>query len=391
MLFIFLKYSAIAAAVPAVLYVGLLGLLTTTWFQTHAVYLHGIQMTWGKDLDMPEVFGFLHNQVTPFNIKSGGSENLYAWHILLVELYRKHEQQLLSEPSGFASNFNSHLAYKLLRDDPEARLIIHMHGAGGTVGSGYRTPNYRALSAGQPDKMHVLTFDYRGFGRTAGTPSERGLILDAIAVVEWALNTARVAPSRILIFSQSLGTAVNAAIAEHYARDSPAIVFAGHILVAPFVDVPALLSTYKIAGTIPLLSPFPKFPALFSYLRTFIRDKWSTKDRIAEYVRMNEAQGNRYRLAIIHAEDDYDIPWQHTATVFWHAVSVTRPDGITFEDLEKTKTDSKRDLGAAGSLVEWRTDQGMIREEILKYGLHDVIMGNPIVTLAVMRIFDAND
>ncbi|KAK3707922.1 hypothetical protein LTR37_011774 [Vermiconidia calcicola] len=380
MLFILFKYSAIAAAVPATLYVGLLGLLTTTWFQSHAVYLHAIQMTWGKDLDMPEVFGFLHNQVTPFNIKSGGSENLYAWHILPVELYHKHEQQLLSEPSGFTSDFSSHLAFKLLRDDPEARLIIHMHGAGGTVGSGFRTPNYRALSAGQPEKMHVLTFDYRGFGRTPGTPSERGLILDATAVVEWALNTAKVPPSRILLFSQSLGTAVNTAIAEHYARESPAIVFAGHILVAPFVDVPTLVSTYKIAGTIPLLSRLAKFPALFSYLRTFIRDKWSTKDRIAEY-----------RLTIIHVEDDYDIPWQHTPTMFWHAICGTRPEGVSFEDLEKTKSESKRDLGAAGSLVERRTDHGIIREEILKYGLRDVIMGNPIVTLAVLRIFDAND
>lgn len=35
-----------------------------------------------------------------------------------------------------------------------------MHGAGGTVGSGYRVLNYRALSAGHPLKVHVLTFDY---------------------------------------------------------------------------------------------------------------------------------------------------------------------------------------------------------------------------------------
>jgi abhydrolase domain-containing protein 12 len=46
------------------------------------------------------------------------------------------------------------------------------------------------------------------------------------------------------------------------------------------------------------------------------------------------------------------------------------------------------DNGPAGSVVEWKTDYGVIREEILKYGLHDVIMGNSIVTLAVMRMLN---
>lgn len=42
----------------------------------------------------------------------------------------------------------------------------------------------------------------------------------------------------------------------------------------------------------------------------------------------------------------------------------------------------------AGTIVEWKTKNGVIREEILKYGLHDVIMGNPTVSLAVMRMFE---
>ena len=390
MLHLILKYSSIVTATLVVPYIALLAFLTTTWFQAHVVYLHAIQMTWFKDLDVPEMFGFLHNQVTPFNIKSGGSENLYAWHILPEEVYRKHEQQLLGEPSGFVSDFTTRLAFQLLRYDPSARLIIHMHGAGGTVGSGYRVPNYRALSAGQPDKIHVVTFDYRGFGRTPGSPSERGIILDALAVVEWALNVAKISPSRILIFSQSLGTAVNMAVAEHYVHQQPAVVFAGHVLVAPFVDVPTLVSTYSVAGTIPLLTPLAKFPMLFNYLCRYIRDTWSTKDRIAEYVQVNEAQRNDYRLTLIHAEDDYDIPWQHTPTLFWHAVNATQRDHIGFEALEKLKSQTRQDFGAAGSIVEWKTKTGIIREEILNYGLHDVIMGNPVTTLAVMRIFEGD-
>jgi abhydrolase domain-containing protein 12 len=158
-----LKYASISAAVLVALYASLLGLLTTSWFQAHVVYLHRIQMTWFKDLDVPETFGFLHNQATPFSIKSSDGETLYAWHILPVELYRKHELVLIAEPSGFVLDITSRLAFKLFRDDPDARLILHMHGAAGTAGSGYRVPNYRALSAGQPKKIHVLTFDYSRF------------------------------------------------------------------------------------------------------------------------------------------------------------------------------------------------------------------------------------
>lgn len=67
------------------------------------------------------------------------------------------------------------------------------------------------------------------------------------------------------------------------------------------------------------------------------------------------------------------------------------PAGISHQDLEQTKLETRLDLGAAGSVVEWRTDTGVIREEILKKGLHDVIMGYPVVTMAFMRSFYATD
>ncbi|KAK4623563.1 Lysophosphatidylserine lipase ABHD12 [Fulvia fulva] len=385
-----LKYGAIAIGSVGALYLGLLGLLTTSWFQSHVVYLHAIQMTWGKDLDMPEVFGFLHNQVTPFEINSLDGTALYAWHILPVGLYRKNEQTLLGEDSGLVSDFTLRTAFRLLREDPEARLVIHLHGAGGTVASGYRCPNYRALSAGQPEKMHVLTFDYRGFGRSPGTPSERGVILDALSVSDWATNVANIPPDRIVFYSQSLGTAVNMAVAEHYAKQDPPTIFAGHILTAPFVDFPTLVSTYSVAGTIPILGPLARYPTVFTYLKSYIRDKWSTKDRIASYVAAAEANSKSYRITILHAEDDYDIPWTHTPTLFWHAVRATKSMDITFDELEAEKAKRRVDLGGAGNVVEWQTEHGVIREEVLKFGLHDVIMGNPIVTLAVMRMFEGN-
>ncbi|KAL4876906.1 Alpha/Beta hydrolase protein [Aspergillus karnatakaensis] len=383
------KYAFFSLAATVGLYATLLGLLTTAGFQSHLVYLHAVQMTWFKDLNVPETFGFLKNQVTPFSIKTSDDEQLYAWHVLPIELYRKNELALTAEPTGFVSDPESRLGFQLLRDDPDARLVIHMHGAGGTVASGYRVPNYRALSAGHPGKIHVLTFDWRGFGHSTGVPSEAGIIQDAIAVTNWAMNVAGIPASRIVLFGQSMGTAATIAVSHHYAAQSAPTVFAGTILVAPFVNVPTLVSTYRVAGTLPILSPLRRVPAVFDYLLRFIRDKWLSNERIAQYVRQNEVNEEKYRLTIIHAEDDWDIPSYHSQLLFWHAVNGSVPVGITYDALEEKKMEKQVDLGAAGTIVEWRTDYGVIREELLKTGLHDVVMGYPIITMAVMRHFEA--
>lgn len=381
------KYAFLVATLVAGFYLSLLILLTTATFQGHVVYLHKIQMTWMKHLNIPETFGFLRNQVTPFSIETSEGGKLYAWHLLPIELYRQHESELIAEPSGFSADISSRIAFNLLRDDPDARLVIHMHGAAGTVGSGYRVPNYRALTAGQPRKIHVLTFDYRGFGHSSGVPSESGLILDAISAVEWAVNTAGIPPSRILIFGQSIGTAVSLAVSEHFALQSPPVVFAGTILVAPFVNVATLVATYSVAGIIPILAPLARFPRVFTYLRTFIYDKWLSQERIMRYVRANEQNNEKYQTTLIHAQDDWDIPWQHTETLFRQAVNATTTQDLSSDEFKEREKTAKIDLGAAGSVMEWRTKNGIIREEILKTGLHDVVMGNPVMSLAVMRIF----
>jgi alpha-beta hydrolase superfamily lysophospholipase len=92
-------------------------------------------------------------------------------------------------------------------------------------------------------------------------------MLDALAVADWAMNVASIPSSRILIFAQSMGTAVSIAVSKNLALQSPPVVFAGTILVAPFVDVATLVATYRVAGTIPILSPLAKLPLLFNYLQ----------------------------------------------------------------------------------------------------------------------------
>lgn len=46
---------------------------------------------------------------------------------------------------------------------------------------------------------HILTIDYRGFGHSSGSPTEAGLIVDGVALVDWVLNVAGIPPERIVI------------------------------------------------------------------------------------------------------------------------------------------------------------------------------------------------
>jgi abhydrolase domain-containing protein 12 len=205
------------------------------------------------------------------------------------------------------------------------------------------------------------------------------------------MRIAGIPASRIVIFGQSMGTAASLAISHHFAAQSPPTIFAGTVLVAPFVNVPTIVLTYRVAGTIPILSPLARFPAFFNYLLRFIRNKWLSMGRIAQYMRMNKVNEERYQVTIIHAEDDWDIPSHHSEVLFWHAVNSSVPVGITYDQLQEKKAESQVDLSAAGTVMEWQSDHGVIREEILKTGLHDVVMGYPVITMAVMRHFEGAD
>ncbi|KAI9677194.1 MAG: hypothetical protein M1829_002768 [Trizodia sp. TS-e1964] len=392
--------------IPAVLLSGIYGLLAliTTYilflaaltipaFQNQIIYLNRVTLTWFQDVSVPEQWGFLHNQVTPFTLLTRDGITLHAWHILPLGLYQQNEQQLLAEPAGIAPDITARRGFQLLREDPAALLVLYFHGAAGTLGSGWRPPSYRAMSAAAPDRIHTVAIDYRGFGSSSGAPSEDGLLTDAITLAEWAMEHAGIPPSRIVLFGQSLGVAVCISLAQHMAAQAAPTLFSGMVLVAPFADVELLTATYRVGGVLPVLDPVARFPRLLALLNTFIRSKWRSKNKIADFVRRCEnmaAERARYHITVIHAEDDYDIPWSHSELIFWHAVNASLPTGISYEELQREKRESRKVLGDGGWLVERQTKKGVLRQEIAKYGLHDRIMSYPIVSLAVLRAFQSD-
>jgi abhydrolase domain-containing protein 12 len=218
-------------------YLAFIGVLTVPHLQSQAIYLNSVKLTWFKDLTVPEQWGFLRNQVTAFTLKTPDQETIHAWHILPLGPYQESEQVLVEEPGGLVDDVSKRLTFQLLRDDPESLLVLYFHGAAGTLGSGWRPPSYRAMYAGSPHNIHTVAIDYRGFGSSTGSPSEDGLLTDALTVAEWVMKEAGIPPSRIAVFSQSLGTAVAISLIHHLASRPEPILFSGVVLVAPFSDV----------------------------------------------------------------------------------------------------------------------------------------------------------
>ena len=88
-------------------------------------------------------------------------------------------------------------------ESPRRHLaVLHCHGNGGNMS--HRLDVAEALLA---TGVNVLLFDYRGYGRSAGRPSEEGTYLDAQAGCAW-LRERGFAPSNIIAFGESLGGGV---------------------------------------------------------------------------------------------------------------------------------------------------------------------------------------
>ena len=211
-----------------------------------------------------------------------------------------------------------------------------------------------------------MTVDYRGFGHSTGSPTEEGLVTDGITLVKWAIDVAQIPPERIVIFGQSLGTAVSTAVAEHFAV-SFKIEFAGVVLVAAFSDLPTLMLTYSIGNFIPILSPLRIFPKLQQYFYEHISDTWQTAARLANLVRHSHS----LNLVLIHATNDYDIPWKHSEALFYTAANATSKEGMTFDQIDGVK--QHKDLGEVGWVDSWKSGSSdersnRIRQEILRHG-----------------------
>jgi fermentation-respiration switch protein FrsA (DUF1100 family) len=107
-------------------------------------------------------------------------------------------------------------------------VLLWCHGNAGNIIN--RLDNLRELYR---LGLSVFLFDYRGYGRSEGRPSEEGLYQDGFGAYEYVARIRRVRPDRLILFGRSLG----AAVAGELAAQKPA---AGLILESCFPSVEAL-------------------------------------------------------------------------------------------------------------------------------------------------------
>lgn len=123
---------------------------------------------------------------------------------------------------------------------PSQGALLHCHGNGGNL-------SHRGASVElwhEQLNLAVLLFDYPGYGKSEGRPSEMGCYAAADAAYDWLVNQQRVPAERVLIYGGSLGGAVAVDVGSRRPHR-------GLVLVSTFASVPemaALVFRSRLAG-----------------------------------------------------------------------------------------------------------------------------------------------
>jgi len=83
-------------------------------------------------------------------------------------------------------------------------VVLFAHGNAGNLS--HRAETLKILN--DRHQLSVMIFDYRGFGRSEGTPSEQGLLQDARAARNWLSQRTGVTEKEIVLLGRSLGGGV---------------------------------------------------------------------------------------------------------------------------------------------------------------------------------------
>ncbi|MBI5901822.1 MAG: alpha/beta hydrolase [Rhodocyclales bacterium] len=158
-------------------------------------------------------------------------------------------------------------------------LVIVFHGNAGNVG--HRLDYLRMFH----DLGYAsLIFDYRGYGRSSGQPSEDGTYLDAAAAWRHGTQTLGYPATKIVLFGESLGAAVATQLA---AIQRPGAL----VLASTFTSVPDLGSAI-----------YPWLP-----VRLLARIRYDTRKRLATV---------GTPVLVIHSRSDDIIPFTHGEQLF---------------------------------------------------------------------------
>jgi uncharacterized protein len=138
------------------------------------------------------------------------------------------EIRALGEPVSYLAADGTRLtSWWVPARSPSRRTIVMFHGNADTASrlSSWAAP----LSA---DGADVLLAEYRGYGRSDGEPSARGIEIDAAAAIRYVVEERGVPLSHVIVFGQSLGGAAAISALAGPARDA-----AGGVVASTFTSL----------------------------------------------------------------------------------------------------------------------------------------------------------
>lgn len=264
--------------------------------RTAMVYLHWLRVPFMVDLKRPGSSRGLQG-VRNVELTAADGAKIYGWHFLPPA-------EAAGAPYLWPSGRHSEEEVAAFYDGALSRAklsFLMLHGNAGTRALQYRVSKAKELAAAFG--AHVLAIDYRGFGDCEGTPSEEGLVADALGAFRWlAERSGEGAP--IVVHGNSLGTGVavqvgsRVAAAEgaegHKLRDR---LRGGIILEAPFTSLRAVAIVHPLASAFRLLPPVRRL------LLRVLPDEWNTQRTL----RAGGLAG-KTRILVLHGQRDSDIP-----------------------------------------------------------------------------------
>lgn len=218
-------------------------------------------------------------------------------YLLLVALCMIFEEQFIFFPSRYphgdwnppdlefedaqftASDGTPLHGWYVRHDNPRA-VILFSHGNAGNLSD--RAEMLRRLN--ELAGVSVMIYDYRGYGKSGGRPTESGLLLDARAARAWLARRAGVAEARIVLMGRSLGGAVAVDLA---ANDGAR----GLVLESTFTSIPEMAQVH-----------YPWLP-----MRSLIRNRFDSLSKIGRY------QGP---LLVSHGNADRVAPYEMGTRLF---------------------------------------------------------------------------
>lgn len=169
-------------------------------------------------------------------------------------------------------------------------VVIFSHGNGGNISDRLQLLEWMNKSG-----ISVFIYDYRGYGKSEGTPTEKGLYQDIEAAWRYLTRNQSYDPSRIILFGRSLGGAVSANLAQK-------VDAGGLVLESAFTNLKDIAS-----------EAYPMVPS------GLVRSKFPTLDYLSQ---------SNAPVMVMHSRDDPLIGFHHGRELYEKA-----PEPKTFVEL----------------------------------------------------------